>query len=404
MKKKILHIVGGNFSDGAFQGAKILHNELVNQGINSRILNDSNPDNNEYNNEVSYINDSLSKKIKSKIFIIIEKLLKFIFLHSPRETFTLGILGNDLTQTKAYKDADLIHIHWLSQGFINLNSFTKIKKPIVWTMRSMWAFTGGSHYTMDFEKYERGYLSKIMQNYKKRVYNKKIQFVAVSNWIKKEALNSSILKHSNIIKIDNNISTKDFKQIDQDKAKSILKINTKKQIILYGAQNPQSARKGWEIFTESLRKIDNSKFYLLVFGNFWSKKVIDKIGIEYKSMGYIKNKSFLNTVYCAGDFFLATSIQDAWPKTFAEAMYCGVPVVCFKSTSISEIIDHKINGFVADNINANSLSEGINWISEEIKKNDLIKKNAIKKILNYNPKIIANKYIKLYNEIINESN
>ena len=85
-------------------------------------------------------------------------------------------------------------------------------------------------------------------------------------------------------------------------------------------------------------------------------------------------------------------------------MYCGVPVVCFKSTSISEIVDHKINGYVADNINANSLSEGINWISEEIKKNDLIKKNAIKKILNYNPKIIANKYIKLYNEIIDEFN
>ena len=57
-----------------------------------------------------------------------------------------------------------------------------------------------------------------------------------------------ILKDANIIKIDNNINTKDFKKLDQEKAKSILKISTKKQIILYGAQNPQSPRKGWKIF------------------------------------------------------------------------------------------------------------------------------------------------------------
>ena len=85
-------------------------------------------------------------------------------------------------------------------------------------------------------------------------------------------------------------------------------------------------------------------------------------------MGYIKEKSLLNTVYSAGDFFLATSIQDAWPKTFAEAMYCGVPVVCFNSTSISEIVDHKKNGFVVDSLNSEALLEGIDWISEELKK------------------------------------
>lgn len=218
----------------------------------------------------------------------------------------------------------------------------------------------------------------------------------------KEALDSFILKDANIIKIDNNISTKDFKQLDQGKAKSLLNITTKKQIILYGAQNPQSSRKGWKIFIESLRKIDKSKFYLLIFGNFWSDKIIDEIGIEYKSMGYIHDKSLLNAVYSAGDFFLATSIQDAWPKTFAEAMYCGTPVICFNSTSISEIVDHKKNGFVVDILNSDALIDGIDWVSKELKKNDLIKKDAIKKISNYDPKFIANNYIKLYKKISDE--
>ena len=60
------------------------------------------------------------------LFVLLEKILKSIYLHSLREAFTLGILGFDITNLKAYKDADIIHIHWLSQGFINLKSFQKL--------------------------------------------------------------------------------------------------------------------------------------------------------------------------------------------------------------------------------------------------------------------------------------
>ena len=42
-----------------------------------------------------------------------------------------------------------------------------------------------------------------------------------------------------------------------------------------------------------LKKIDKSKFFLLIFGNFWSNESLDKIGIEYKSLGYIDDKKLL---------------------------------------------------------------------------------------------------------------
>ena len=38
---KILHVVGGNFKSGAFKGAYILHNALVKNKIDSKILNDT---------------------------------------------------------------------------------------------------------------------------------------------------------------------------------------------------------------------------------------------------------------------------------------------------------------------------------------------------------------------------
>ena len=166
--------------------------------------------------------------------------------------------------------------------------------------------------------------------------------------VKKKAENSNVLNQFKIKKIDNNIDIKNLKLISKKDARKILNISTKKKIILYGAQNPQSKRKGWEIFIDTLKKMDKSEYYLLIFGNFWSENILKKIGIEFKNLGYINDKNQLNTIYSAADLFVASSIADAWPKTFAEAMACGLPVVCFKNTSISEIVDHKINGFVVD--------------------------------------------------------
>ena len=71
------------------------------------------------------------------------------------------------------------------------------------------------------------------------------------------------------------------------------------------------------------QKIDKKKYFLLIFGNFWSQKYLDEIGLEYKSLGFINNKKILSTVYSCADIFVASSIEDAWPKTFAESMYCG---------------------------------------------------------------------------------
>ena len=81
-------------------------------------------------------------------------------------------------------------------------------------------------------------------------------------------------------------------------------------------------------------------------------------------------------------------------------MYCGTPVVCFDNTSISEIVDHKKNGYVVNDFSSDGLKKGIEWLANEVNKNSSINKHAIEKILNYEPKIIASKYIKIYNKLI----
>ena len=400
MKIKVLHVVGGSLTNGAAKGANVLHEALLSLKIDSKLLNDSTPKVKNIDKKIIFINDTFFKRIINNIFVYLEKILKSIFLHAPRETFTLGFFGFDITKLKEYKNADIIHIHWLNQGFIKLGSLSKINKPLVWTMRDMWSFTGGSHYTMDFEKYEKSYISKIIKNFKKKNYNKNFHFIAVSDWLRNKAQKSSTLKEYDIKRIYNNINTNDFEIITKKQAKSFLKISTKKKIILYGAQNPQSKRKGWSIFIRTLKKLDNTKYFLLIFGNFWSQESLDKIGIEYKSLGFINDKKILNNTYSSADLFVASSIEDAWPKTFAEAMYCGTPVVCFDNTSISEIVDHKVNGYIVKNFDADLLKKGIDWLSREIMKNSFNKNSSRIKISNFSGDVIAKKYIKFYEKIL----
>ena len=51
------------------------------------------------------------------------------------------------------------------------------------------------------------------------------------------------------------MKVKDFKLLDKNKAKSYLNISTNKNILLLGALNPQSDRKGWKIINEILKKL-----------------------------------------------------------------------------------------------------------------------------------------------------
>ena len=52
--------------------------------------------------------------------------------------------------------------------------------------------------------------------------------------------------------------------------------------------------------------------------------------------------------------------KDAWPKTFAEAMCCNIPIICFDKTSISEIVEHKKTGFIVNNFSSAELKKVLN--------------------------------------------
>ena len=127
---KILHFVGGDLKSGSSKAVLILSKNLKKNKINSKIYNKN-----------------------SKTKILYEKIFKRINLQPQNTTISLGLFGTDFFKNKDYKEADIIHLHWINKSLININDIVKIDKPIVWTIRDMWPFTGVCHYSYDCERY-----------------------------------------------------------------------------------------------------------------------------------------------------------------------------------------------------------------------------------------------------------
>jgi len=138
-KLKIVHLVGGDENSGAFKGAYLLHQDHINNKIDSSII---------YEKKLNKIN-SYFRKFRQNY----EKFPKIFYPNRENTTFSSAITGINFLKDKDYLNSNVVHLHWVNNGFFNISDLEKIDKPIIWTIRDMWPFTGGCHYTLGCNKY-----------------------------------------------------------------------------------------------------------------------------------------------------------------------------------------------------------------------------------------------------------
>ena len=117
------------------------------------------------------------------------------------------------------------------------------------------------------------------------------------------------------------------------------------------------------------------------------------------SMGYLSDESKIVALYNAVDMFITSSLEENLPNTIMESMACGTPCVGFEIGGIPEMIDHKINGYIASYKDASDLANGIQWVLEQ---DQLALSDAcVKKVQeNYTEEVIVMKYLSLYQNIL----
>ena len=347
------------------------HNALIKAGVNSKLLflvDQSDSPSFVY----AYTSNSIIKKIRRFLVTILDTIPTWFYLNKKKQIFSPGFFGLTLRKTDLFEWAQVIHIHWANHGFIDIKEIKRWNKPVVWTLRDMWPFTGGCHHAFSCDNYksscgscpvlgsgrEKDLSSFVLRKKIKYLSVLPIQWVAISNWMKTRASSSAILRNKPISVIFSGIDCSAYKVVDKNKARSFFDFPIDAKIILIGAGNLREEYKGFKYILNALNKIE--KDYLIVTfgsGNIFEEEIPQK----YINLGYIDKKKELAKLYNSADVFIAPSIAEAFGKTFAEAQACGLPVVCFDETGPADIIEHLKSGYLAKFKDEKDLLKGIEF-------------------------------------------
>lgn len=408
---KVVHINTSDIVGGAGIAAHRLHLELLNKGIDSKMLvlekkNDE--------KEVFTINRSKYYKFLLKILNSKLEYLNF-YRHKKRKNkiiFSSGKYGIDILSCKEIQEADIIHLHWINSNYINLKTLKKIgqlNKKIVWTLHDMWPFTGGCHYTNECKKYkgncgnceilesfkEEDITRKILLS-KEKIYSKiDLTIIGCSHWISSCAKESSLFHNYKIYTIPNFLNEQNFKKIDKNLSREILNLDKNKKYILFGAINSiNDERKGYKYFKEALEVLKKDvnffeEIEILIFGASYSE---EKLPFKSKFMGHLYDEYTINLLYNSADIFVAPSVEENLANTVNESLTSGTAVVAFNIGGMPDMIDHMKNGYLAEDRNSLDLATGIKMM--------LSSSGNIKNKLNHSS--TSQKIVELYKNLLLE--
>ena len=68
-------------------------------------------------------------------------------------------------------------------------------------------------------------------------------------------------------------------------------------------------------------------------------------------------------------------MRENLPYVIMESLSCGTPVLAFDIGGISDMIDHKVNGYLAKPFEIDDLAKGIKWVLN-LSSYDKLSKNA----------------------------
>lgn len=341
---------------------------------------------------------------------------------SRRNLFAVDIASNgtDITQLKAFEEADIIHLHWVNQGMLSLNNIEKILqsgKPIVWTMHDMWQFTGICHLTYDCERYQTecckcpqlchpgdtDLSNKVFKKKQKLFSNHNVHFVAVSTKLQEKARGSKLLAQQPVSVIPNVFPATGFCTLDKGQSRTALQLPTHKTILAFGAARIDDPCKGFDYLKKAIDILiaqgifKPEQLHLALFGKIKHPEALNDLPISYTYLGYLKDKQQLSRLYSAADAAVIPSRYETFGQIVMEAQACGCLPVTFTGSGQMDIINHMQTGYLARYLDAEDFAAGIKWATSTQADSAAIRDNINQK---YSEDVVAQQYIDLYTSLL----
>ncbi len=303
-----------------------------------------------------------------------------------RFQFSLANFGTDLSTHPWVQQADVIHLHWINQGFLSLRGLRRIAqlgKPLVWTLHDMWAFTGGCHYTEGCERYVQSCghcpmlrwpslrdLSHRIWRSKQRLFPQQMHIITCSEWLSQCARRSSLLGRYAVEVIPNAIDTDLFAPLSPEQRcrfRRRFNIADEAVVVLFSSVKVENPWKGFGHLVEALRHLrqwrPDLRLELVVMGKA-QPETLRLLPCRTHALGALSQPHQMAEAYAAADLFVIPSLEENLPNTVMEALACGTPVAGFRTGGIPEMVEHGHSGYLAPRGDARALAEAIVWVAE----------------------------------------
>ncbi len=405
---------------GAANSAIRLHNGLLNENIESRMLlkikSKDLHNTFDFDIKLTFINIQVEriKKILNRLDfkkICREKILN----NRPNglELFSFPSSKIDITNSILYKNSEIIHLHWVANFLDWKTFFRKNKKPIVWTLHDENPFLGGEHYDERFLginefgnpikriKNKNEILTEIKLKSQKMKYlesAKNVYIVCPSLWLLNKSKKSEIFKNIPHFHIPYGFPTNVFKPLDKDFCRSIFGIETNKKIMLFVADSQINNRKGMSYLSRAIEELNLEPGFEIICCTIGSGTILSQ-SENILNLGKIEDEKLMAIAYNLADVFIIPSLEDNLPNTMIESILCGTPVIGFNSGGISEVIINGENGWLCPEISVSSLKTTIKkyLLKGVSQSHSEISERARSK---YSLEIQALEYVKLYEKIL----
>lgn len=309
-------------------------------------------------------------------------------------------------------EADLLHLHWIGFNYLPISSWARLRQPVVWTLHDSWAFTGGCHIPHDCRRYEDACgkcpilhserehdLSRWNWKAKAHALPKMHPIiVAPSVWLSDCARRSSLLGGAEIHTIAHGLDLDIFHPMDRAVARAALGVPLDRPLIAFGAMFALlDWNKGADLLTEALNQLDIDAD-LLIFG---SDSVPENLKRTSYTAGTLTDEKRIAQVYAAADVMIVPSRSENLPNTIIESLACGTPVVAFRIGGIPDLIEHQVNGYLAEPFDTEDLARGIAWVLEDPERHARLRAAARAKAeREYEITHIARRYLALYEDVL----
>lgn len=417
MSERVLHLSTTDIQGGAARGSYWLHRALVASGVESMMLVDR-----KYSEDKTVIAPANGGRLMRRLRSYADSLPLYRYRRTGDSFWSINWVPSRMGRLVDALDPDIVHLHWSGGGFLPIQVLKDFRRPIVWTLRDMWPFTGGCHYTAGCERYRVGcgicpqLRSLSVGDLSRQVFERKrthwqgidLWLVPISTWLATAARQSPLFSDLPIEVIPNGLDTGGFRPTQKASAREAWGLPADRKLVLFGALNAVSdRRKGYHLLRRAIARLATSgwsdRAALIVFGADDGDRR-DAMGLDVRYVGHVEDDVKLAQLYAAADVMVVPSLQESFGKTLIEAMACGTPVVAFDSGGPADIVEHKRTGYLARAFSADDLAAGIAWCLDPQPRSlelGLAARARVESL--YSIDHVASSYRRLYRRILEKS-